>query len=902
MKKALLLLLLSLQFTLFPCLGATRKMEAIDRGLVAVPSSTNTVFLSWRLLGTEARDTAFNLYRSFDGAAPVRLNASPLTAGTCYTDTEADLSRVSEYTIQTIDESVPSLGGSRVRLAADTPVLPYKALPLQVPGSLTMPDGSTCTYSPNDCSVGDLDGDGQYEIVVKWDPSNSKDNSQSGYTGNVYLDAYKLDGTRLWRIDLGRNIRAGAHYTQFMVYDLNGDGRAEVACRTSDATIDGTGRVIGAASADYRNTSGYILQGPEFLSIFAGNTGAELARVNFTPTRVPSGTLTPSKSEIKAVWGDDYGNRIDRFLGCIAYLDGKHPSLVMCRGYYTRTVLAAYDFTNNTLSSRWVFDSADGNGDNASYAGQGNHNLSVSDVDGDGRDEILYGAMAIDDDGTGLNNTRIGHGDAIHVSDFLPDRPGMEQWTAHEDAAKNGGIGLSLRDPRTGEIIFSVPATKDIGRGVCGDIDPAYRGAEFWGSTGGLFAGDGTLITSSRPSSMNFMVWWDGDDLREILDGNFISKWNPTTRSLDRLLTATDCSSNNTTKATPCLSADLYGDWREEVIWRTNDNSELRIYSTPIPSTRRLPTLMHDPHYRESIVWQNVAYNQPPHTSFYLGEGMAEPPVADITTSTDTSDAKLVNISARATTGTDQEAMIVGFYTQGDKLQTLVRAIGPTLADHSVVGAVKNCRLELFSGQTLSEENTDWGKHLLLTELTALMARTGAFALSLNSLDASLMPDLAAGGYTAYAKSETDEEGVALVEVYADPLSTGGRLVNVSARAFCGDSFQRLVAGFVIQGTTPRKVLIRAVGPGLAPFNLSHHMEDPFIELYRNQTLIASNEDWGNSQATADRFAQLGAFPLDEGSKDAALYITLLPGLYTAEIYSKTGESGVVLAEVYDAQ
>ena len=275
--------------------------------------------------------------------------------------------------------------------------------------------GETYTYSPNDISVGDLDGDGEYELIVKWDPSNAKDNSQGGFTGNVYIDAYKLDGTQLWRIDLGRNIRAGAHYTQFMVYDLDGDGKAEVACKTADGTIDGTGTVLGDPAADWRNSDGYVLSGPEFLTVFNGQTGATLATASY---EVPRGTVSD--------WGDNYGNRVDRFNATIAYLDGQRPSLVMARGYYTRSVLAAWNWRNGQFTNIWTFDTGHTGTPNpfADYRGQGNHNLSVGDVDGDGKDEIMYGACAIDDDGAGLFTTGWGHGDALHMSDMDPDRPG----------------------------------------------------------------------------------------------------------------------------------------------------------------------------------------------------------------------------------------------------------------------------------------------------------------------------------------------------------------------------------------------------------------------------------------------------------------------------------------------
>lgn len=487
-----------------------------------------------------------------------------------------------------------------------------------------MPDGRSCTYSANDASVGDLDGDGEYEIVLKWDPSNSRDNSRTGYSGCVYIDAYKLNGKRLWRIDLGRNIRAGAHYTQFVVYDLDGDGRAEMACPTSDGSIDGTGHAVGDPARDHRSPDGLILSGPEYLSVFDGLTGAEVARAEYIPSRHPA-RREPTRAETKEIWGDDRGNRIDRFLACVAYLDGVSPSLIMCRGYYTRTTLCAWDFRGRRLVQRWLFDSDDGNQANVAYRGQGNHNVAVADVDGDGRDEIVYGACVIDDNGQGLYASGLGHGDAQHVTDLDPQRPGLEVWSCHENATRNGGIGLSLRDAGTGKLLFSVPADRDIGRALALDIDPRHPGYECWGALGSsLYNVKGEAI-GPRPRSVNFGVWWDGDLLRELLDSNRIDKWNWEEGSSTRLLTAERCRSNNGTKSTPCLTADILGDWREEVVWRTEDSRELLIYSTTILTEHRIPTLMHDPTYRLAVAWQNVAYNQPPHPGFFLGHGMKLP-------------------------------------------------------------------------------------------------------------------------------------------------------------------------------------------------------------------------------------------------------------------------------------
>jgi rhamnogalacturonan endolyase len=602
-KKAVLSFLIFVQILIF-CVpqqiilaATTRQMENLDRGVVAVKVS-NGVFISWRVLGTEAASVTYNLYRGSTKVAAI-------TGASNYVDTAGINS--STYSVSAVVGDTEQQKSEVVSVWNSN----YLSVPLQIPAGGTTPDGVAYTYSANDCSVGDLDGDGQYEMVLKWDPSNAKDNSQSGYTGNVYLDAYKMNGTRLWRIDLGKNIRAGAHYTQFMVYDLDGDGKAEIACKIADGTKDGSGEVFGNVSADYRNSSGYVLSGSEYLGVFSGVSGKLLGNVSYDP---PRGTVSS--------WGDNYGNRVDRFLACIAYLDGERPSLVMCRGYYTRTVLVAYDYRNGSLTKRWTFDS--NTSGNSGYTGQGNHNLSVADVDSDGKDEIIYGSVTFDDNGKGLYNTGLGHGDAMHLGDLNPSRSGLEVWSCHEDSAGNGGIGASFRDAKTGSVLFSFASTGDVGRACSADLTAKYPGEEVWAAGSPLYSSTGQNI-GSAPSQKNFAIWWDGDELRELLDGTSISKYEGGT-----LLSATDCSSNNGTKSTPCLQADIVGDWREEVILRTSDNKALRIYTTTNTTNRRIYTLMHDPVYRLGIAWQNTAYNQPPHTGFFLGNGMTTPPVPAI--------------------------------------------------------------------------------------------------------------------------------------------------------------------------------------------------------------------------------------------------------------------------------
>jgi rhamnogalacturonan endolyase len=615
-----------------------RQMEYLDRGVVAVKTGTSTAYVGWRLLGTDPTGVAFNVYRSTSGAAPVKRNATPITASTNFADTSVTATASHRYFVRPVINGVEQADSESFTIAANAPTQQYLSVPLQIPPGGTTPTGEAYTYSAGDTSVGDVDGDGQYELIVKWEPSNGKDNSQSGYTGNVFIDAYRLNGTRLWRIDLGVNIRAGAHYTQFMVYDLDGDGRAEVAMKTAPGTIDGRGVPVllpgDAVTDDYRNSSGYILSGPEYLSVFDGLSGAALAT---TPYIVPRGNVSS--------WGDNYGNRVDRFLAAVAYLDGQRPSLVMCRGYYTRAVLVAFDFRNGQLTRRWTFDSDDGTPGNAAYRGQGAHSLSVADVDADGRDEIIYGAATIDDNGRGLYSTGLGHGDALHVSDMDPARPGLEVFQIHESEAAHQGRGGTYRDARTGAVLGFVPGAGDVGRGLAIDLDPRAPGFEMWTTSDANIWNVSTgQVLQAKPSNMmiNFAAWWDADPLRELLDGTTISDWRITNGVGGRfnLLSASGVSSNNGTKSTPALSADLLGDWREEVIWKTTDSSALRIYTTTIPATMRLPTLMHDPQYRVAIAWQNVAYNQPPHPSFFLGDGMTTPPPPNIYVAGGTFDAR----------------------------------------------------------------------------------------------------------------------------------------------------------------------------------------------------------------------------------------------------------------------
>ena len=587
--------------------------EKLSRGLIGIPTEDGMYF-SWRMTLEDAAGLQFDLYRSSGGGAEVKLNK---------------IDRTSDFLDRTVDYTVDNrwtLKATTGEVAIWTRLKgeernPYLSVPVCKPedGEIA---GESFTYTANDCSVGDLDGDGEYEIILKWFPSNSKRPPQRGFTGNTYLDAYKMDGTRLWRIDLGPNVRSGAATTNFLVFDFDGDGCAEICCKTGDGTVDGLGHRIGDAQADWRTwdkkspTYGKIVNGPEYLTVFEGRTGKELDSKEYIPTRYPLDG-----------WGgvggncgnDNTGGRSDRFTAGVAFLDGKTPSPVMVRGWYGRTVVAAWTFTNGALKHTWIFDSAAPGWE--AYSGMGNHSVTVADFDGDGCDEICVGAMTVDHDGKGLFTTGLRHGDALHAGRFIPSRQGMQVFGVHENEGDNEIVkrtpAVAMFDGATGEIIWQDGLGQDAGRGVAADIDPRYDGAECWCNIGGLRRGDtGEIISNRKPDSCNFTIYWDADPLAELLDHVSISKWNWNTESTDLLLKAERVVSNNGTKGNPCLSGDILGDWREEVIWASEDQTELRIYSTTIPAVDRRATWMNDRQYRLAIAWQNVAYNQPPHSSF----------------------------------------------------------------------------------------------------------------------------------------------------------------------------------------------------------------------------------------------------------------------------------------------
>ena len=668
MKRLLTLLLCAVTLTSYaqkPSDTPVSQMEKLDRGLVVIkyPEGKGVkYFASWRLLGTDDQNTTFALLK----------NGETIQDNICKSTNVNGISASATDKFQVVTYQ----NGKVVETSAE--VTPWEKYYLEV--KLDKPANGALggTYSPNDCSVGDVDGDGQYEIFVKWDPSNSKDNSQSDKTDNVFLDCYKLDGTKLWRIDLGVNIRAGAHYTQFMVYDFDKDGRAELMCKTAPGSKDGQGNFVNQAATDenikaadntkdWRTSAGRINGGQEYLTVFNGETGAAIHTIAYYPNRNAKTELSEAAGTFN--WDDrsgkndkgDYGNRGERYLACVAYLGGTeaNASAVFCRGYYTYAYLWAVDFDGQQLKTRWLHSSdkkdtyrlMDANGQEQTLQGtictsglgrytmyaNGNHNLTVGDVDGDGKDEIVWGSAALDDDGKMLYAVGFGHGDAIHLGDMDPDRPGLELFDVHEE---KGRYPWDLHDAATGEILWQGGQHGvDNGRGLAADIVESSRGYEFWSSYGG-FDDNPDYVANSKDSdkqpyrnqnpfnaisskqagstkpSMNFRIYWDGDALDELLDNTTISKYGGSSLGVgSQSITG---QSNNSTKATPNLSADIFGDWREELILRNGSNDALNIFSTIAPTDYRVPTLMHDHTYRMAIAWQNVAYNQPPHLGYYL--------------------------------------------------------------------------------------------------------------------------------------------------------------------------------------------------------------------------------------------------------------------------------------------
>lgn len=600
-----------------------KRVEKLNRGVSAAYTGSG-VLVSWRILGTDSENTTFKLFKN--GQQPP-IYEGTINDASCFLDKNGTAS--DWYTIDTyVGEECTEFAQASINLPNKNSGQSgaYFDIPLNTPPGGVTPTGEAYTYTANDCSVGDIDGDGQYEIFVKWDPSNSKDNANAGYTGNVYIDCYTLDGKQLWRVDLGKNIRAGAHYTQFMVYDFDGDNKAEMICKTADGTVDGTGKVIGDGSKDYRMTgkvdgkrgdpTGKILSGPEYLTLFDGATGKALDTIDYKPGRGDADA-----------WGDQYGNRVDRMTACVAYLNGTTPSAVFGRGYYTRSALTAYNVVNGKLVEYWSYDT----GHNSSVAGysDGNHHILAADVDGDGKQEIVVGSAVVDDNGKLLYTSGLGHGDAIHVGDFDLNNPGVEIFQCHEEG--NAGFGISLRDGKTGKLLFRETADGDTGRCMADNLIAGNAGAEMAGSHNSvLYAafGDHEKIgawSDITKWGMNSVVYWTDVLERAVLDRTMVDQ-----HGKGRVFTGDGVDYNNYTKSNACLTADLFGDWREELIFRKSDGTGLRVFATTFETKYPVYTLMHNPQYRVQVASENNGYNQPPHVDYFLGTGYDLPKAPEL--------------------------------------------------------------------------------------------------------------------------------------------------------------------------------------------------------------------------------------------------------------------------------
>ena len=589
-------------------------MENLDRGVVAVVV-TGGVYVGWRMFGYEYTgtdaDTSYNLYKN--GSKLINVSDS-----TNYLDTAGTSS--AKYSVSAVIKGVEGPQSAAVAPWAQQ----YLSIPITPP-----PDGPLGgKYTASDGAPGDLDGDGQLDLILKWDPSNSQDSASSGKSDDCIIDGIKFDGTRLWRIDVGVNIRAGAHDTQLSAYDFDGDGKCELAIKTAPGTKDGKGSFLtkGPAagadnSQDLRGSHGMTLGGPEWMTVFSGATGEELDTIQY-PVLYGSGD-----------WGDQNGNRSQRFNGGFAFakdvgaggagVANGLPSIITGRGYYARTTISALTYRNGVLAKNWVFDHPSCTDTSGKVIGCGDHAEMAADVDGDGGQEIITGATTVGSDGKFMCNSGQGHGDAMDVGELIPGK-GISVFSIHESLG-----GMDAHDAATCTSYFkTAEAGVDSNRGRAEYVGAGNEDSAscYCGSCDEHLAlcADGSTSLTVSPGS-NFVIYWDADEWRETENANSIAKASGAT-----LLTCAQCSGCNGTKNTPVLSGDLLGDWREEIIWRETANGALRLYTTTDVTKRRIYTLMHDPTYRSQVNFEQSAYNQPPHVGFRIAPNMEPPPVPSI--------------------------------------------------------------------------------------------------------------------------------------------------------------------------------------------------------------------------------------------------------------------------------
>ena len=626
-------------------LSAQRPTDPLDRGLVAVKKQSG-VFVSWRVLAHEDEGVRYNIYRN--GA---KLNATPLSVSN-YTDASGTES--SSYTVRAVVDGVLQAASkaatpwntgridvSRKVLFPCPAYLPIAMQPIQDRKGKTVWSRTngivsfTENYTINDVSLGDLDGDGRIDLLVKRINQTDVVNGYLQANDSAYnlLEAYDMDGQRMWYIDCGPNmVSMNSTELNAVCYDWDLDGRAEVLLRGADNMIihmaDGTTYNVGNMTVNTRNqlTSHTNSQyewthtGAEYLLYLDGKTGKPYWVRDYPLPRLESGETSE-----KSAWGDDYGHRSSKYFMGAPFLDGRRPSIFLARGIYTRHKMVAYDVDPAThqLTERWRWSN---NTAGSPWYGQGNHNYVIADVDGDGCDEIVYGSMVIDNNGRGLSTTGLGHGDAMHVGDLDPFRPGMEVFACNENKPSN-----NYRDATTSEIRYRDVGTSDDGRAMAGNFLADYPGCVGMSTKSGVISLTADKVISAvvndwnnstpYPAALNFRIYWDGDLLEESVNSPGTERECIVLKAgSGRIMQTGGVAMINDSKNNPCAQGDILGDWREELVLRSTDNGELRIYTTTDSTPFRLPSLWFDHAYRQAMVWQPLGYNQPPHASFFLGE------------------------------------------------------------------------------------------------------------------------------------------------------------------------------------------------------------------------------------------------------------------------------------------
>ena len=608
--------------------------ESFERSLIALRTGETSVYLGWRLLADDPAGRVFNVYRSTAGGDAVKLNEAPMADGTNFVDTTARLDQSNTWWITAVAlprGAAPVEGDivARVSLPAGAPVQPYFRVKLQ---------DATTTFQK--IAFADLNGDGKLDYIIK-QPNAGLDPGTPAFSPDTYkIEAYLHDGTFLWRKDLGWNMNLGIWWTPFIVWDFDGDGKAEVALKTAPFAAT---REESLAEKSGR-ARGFVVTGPEYCSVLDGMTGEEITKVDW----VERGDQRD--------WGDDAGNRVNRNQIGLASLDGRTTSLLVCRGTYTRMVVDAYNLRNRRLEKVWRWD---GDKESPPIRAQGSHTLIAGDVDGDGRDEIILGSVALRPDGRVLWNLGLGHPDIMYMTDVIPTRPGLEIAFGYEVPQNRNG--LCLVDARTGEIIWGHPykTTHIHDQGMLGDFIPEVPGIEYYGAeqdgTGKWVysAATGELIAEQDLGGLSpRALWWGDSSTKAYIPGrSFGGAWGGGTRRRGGPGAATSAGGSGAAAGAAgavagrggfggmgptgpsaimkfgagkigefegrlIAIADIMGDWREEII--VSVPGEIRIYTTTIPTPRRRVCLLQDALYRKDVALHTMGYFYPPQLSFHF--------------------------------------------------------------------------------------------------------------------------------------------------------------------------------------------------------------------------------------------------------------------------------------------